>query len=97
MARIVAGFGGAGPFMIGPIYCVEIASLSTKGVLGSLMVFTINGGIVFMYFMGAHLSYNMSAAVAFSLPILFFFVMLKMPETPVFLVKQRRDEVSESD
>lgn len=90
---MVAGFSGAGPFLLGSIYCVEIASLSSKGALGSLMVFSINGGILAMYIMGAYLGYTISALVVIALPVIFFVIMLKMPETPIFLVKQKKYEV----
>ncbi|XP_077283218.1 uncharacterized protein LOC143909189 [Arctopsyche grandis] len=92
IARIVSGFGGAGPFLVGPTYCVEIASARTRGALGSLMVFSINAGILAMYIMGAYLNYNTCLSIMITVPIIFFVIMLKMPETPVFLVKQKKDE-----
>lgn len=95
IARMLAGFSGAGPYLIVSLYCVEIASLKSKGVLGSLFVFYINCGILTMYIIGEYLGYNISAVIMMAIPILFFVFMIKMPETPIFLVKQKKFKVPE--
>jgi MFS family permease len=93
VARFIAGMGGAGIFAVAATYSVEIATIKTRGLLGSLMIFFLNAGIVAMYVMGAYISYNVVLIIMVSQPIIFFVLMLRMPETPVFLAKNNRDKV----
>jgi MFS family permease len=93
VARFVAGIGAAGIFVVGATYLVEIATIKTRGFLGSLMIFFLNVGIVAMYVMGAYISYNVVLIIMLAQPIVFFVLMLRMPETPVFLAKNNRYQV----
>lgn len=93
VARVIAGVGGAGAFMIITTYCVEIATTKTRGFMGSFMVFSINGGIVSMYIMGSYMSYNAVSLLMISFPIIFILLSFKIPESPVFLLKNNKDEV----
>lgn len=94
VARFLAGVAASGLFMLSPLYASEVASIHTRGALSSLMVFTINIGIVFMYILGAYASYTAVLAVMIPLPVIFVLLMLRMPETPSFLVKKNRFDVS---
>lgn len=92
IARFVAGIGCAGSLFLIPLYVSEICTPSLRGTLSSLLLFSINIGILLAFVLGAYLSYfwfNI-ACMLFSAAFVGTFIFL--PETPVYLVRQNRLE-----
>lgn len=77
-----------------PMYVKEISQDSIRGVLGSLLVLSQNLGVLFMYVIGAYLDYYTVQWAVLGIPIVAAVLMLKAPETPVYLVKRGKINVS---
>ena len=73
-----------------PMYVSEIASDGIRGMLGSLLVFILNGGILLGYIIGAILSYRWFAIVMLILPLFYIASFVFVPETPVYLIRRNR-------
>jgi len=61
-----------------------------RGILGSLPALLMAGGILLSYIMGAWLPWNQLAWASAVFPTLFFFVMIPLPESPVWLLSKGR-------
>ncbi|XP_008547949.1 facilitated trehalose transporter Tret1 [Microplitis demolitor] len=90
IARVFAGFGGAICFFLVPMYVAETAGDSIRGQLGSLMVFSVNIGILMGYVLGAVMSYQLFAISSLILPMVFLGSFAFLPETPSYLVRKDR-------
>lgn len=105
-ARIIGGFGVGAASMLSPLYIAEVAPASIRGRLVSLNQLTIVGGMLVVYFVNALIARHGMAAggeawnvswgwrwmfVSETLPALLFFVLLLVvPESPRWLLKNRR-------
>ncbi|KAG7213790.1 hypothetical protein KM043_003010 [Ampulex compressa] len=90
VARFFAGIGGAASLFLVPLYVSEIAGDSVRGMLGSLLVFVLNIGVLLSYIFGAILSFRVFAMCALLLPLVYLVAFLFLPETPVYLVRKNR-------
>lgn len=88
------GFSGGGIFSILPQYLSEIAKDSIRGVLGSTMVLVYNIGICLGFVIGNYCNYYTTPKVVILLDIVFLCAFHYFPESPSFLMKQRRLSVS---
>lgn len=93
VSRALSGFSGAAVYLVVPAYCVEIASPSTRGILGSFLAFGINIGIVTMYVMGAYVSYKNTIIILYMFILLVLALIFMSPESPVFCVKHSKYRV----
>lgn len=59
-----------------------------RGVLGSMLIFAENIGIVASYLMGNFCDYNVAPGIAIGLSIIFGLSFAVFPETPAYLMKQ---------
>lgn len=97
IGRCVAGVGVGFALMIAPIYSAELSSPSTRGFLTSLPEIGISVGILLGYLSNyifshlyLHLGWRMMLGVA-AIPSLFLAIgILKMPESPRWLIMQGR-------
>ncbi|XP_017893631.1 facilitated trehalose transporter Tret1-like [Ceratina calcarata] len=90
VARFFSGISGGMVLFLIPMYVSEIASDGIRGMLGSLMVFLLNGGVLLGYILGALLSYRVCAIVAFLFPLFYIALFVFVPESPVHLVRRNR-------
>ncbi|XP_017757195.1 PREDICTED: facilitated trehalose transporter Tret1-like [Eufriesea mexicana] len=90
IARFFAGISGGMVLFLIPLYISEITSDGIRGMLGSLVIFLLNSGILFGYILGALLSYRLFSISMLMLPLLYFALFVFMPETPVYLVRRNR-------
>ncbi|XP_046418828.1 facilitated trehalose transporter Tret1-like [Neodiprion virginianus] len=90
VARFFAGIGGAGAILVVPLYVGEIASNDIRGMLGSLLVFFINIGILLTYVLGTLLSFRVFAICASVIPMVYLGAFIFMPESPTYLVRCER-------
>ena len=77
-----------------PMYVREISQDDIRGVLGSFIILFQNIGILAMFAMGAYLDYYTVLWIVVWVPVLNFVMMIRAPESPAFLVKRGRIEVS---
>ena len=85
-----SGISGGMTLFSVPLYVSEIASDGIRGMLGSLMVFVLNGGILFAYVLGALLPYQWYSITMFAFPLLYVATFLFVPESPVYLMRGNR-------
>lgn len=90
VARFFAGIGGSGALLIVPLYVGEIASSEIRGMLGSLLVFFINIGILATYVLGTLVSFRVFAICASAIPLIYLGAFIFMPESPIYLVRCER-------
>jgi sugar porter (SP) family MFS transporter len=96
--RFVGGLAIGSASIICPLYISEIAPARIRGALVSINQMTIVTGILLAYFVnwilvGAGPSNWRWMFAAATVPAVFFFVLvLRVPESPRWLVKQGRDE-----
>lgn len=85
-----SGISGGMTLFSVPLYVSEIASDGIRGMLGSLMVFVLNGGILFAYVLGALLPYQWYSITMFAFPLFYIVTFLFVPESPVYLMRNNR-------
>lgn len=106
IARIIGGLGVGAASMLSPLYIAEVAPASIRGRLVSLNQLTIVGGMLVVYFVNALIArFGMSLGgevwnidygwrwmfVSETLPaVLFFVFLLFVPESPRWLIKNKR-------
>lgn len=94
IARISYGISGGGCFNVVPMYVKEISQDNLRGTLGMILVIAQNTGILIIFAMGGYLAYDMVLWMVVGLPFLTMIGMIKAPESPSFLVKIGKNEVS---
>ena len=70
----------------------ECASPRVRGVLGSLTASSLALGILVAYFIGAFVKWNVLAWIIGCFPLALSIGMIFMPETPVWLLTNNREE-----
>ncbi|KAJ3651078.1 hypothetical protein Zmor_017139 [Zophobas morio] len=90
--------GGLGEGMVNTIilmYLGEIADPSVRGVLGIMTGIAWYSGILFANLIGSYLTIRTTAAIFITIPVLFIVLFWKMPESPYYLLMQKKDEEAE--
>jgi SP family arabinose:H+ symporter-like MFS transporter len=107
IARMVGGMGVGIASLISPLYIAEISPAHMRGRLVSLNQLAIVGGILVIYFINAWIAGRGDAAwnvsegwrwmfASETIPALLFFILLLMvPESPRWLIKQNREKRAE--
>uniref|UniRef100_A0A1B6FS48 Major facilitator superfamily (MFS) profile domain-containing protein n=1 Tax=Cuerna arida TaxID=1464854 RepID=A0A1B6FS48_9HEMI len=97
IARVIVGIATGASSAVAPMYVGEIAESSVRGSLGSFFQLMITVGILYVYVLGACVSYTILAIMCGLVPIAFVLMFFSAPETPVYLLqKNRRKEAEES-
>ncbi|RVE46342.1 hypothetical protein evm_008965 [Chilo suppressalis] len=91
-ARAFLGLTVSGSYVVTPLYIKEISEDSIRGTLGSLVVLSQNMGNLFVYVMGAYLSYHAILWILLAVPLVHLLVFTSMPETPSYLLKTGKTE-----
>lgn len=89
-SRILSGIAGAGIFFLVSNYVSEISCDSIRGILASILIFSLNSGILIAYILGGIISFRVFPVVIIALAVLYFVTFIFMPESPVYLVRQNR-------
>ncbi|KAL0895016.1 hypothetical protein ABMA27_013486 [Loxostege sticticalis] len=87
VARVSAGIGYGGSYVVIPVYIREISQDSNRGLLVTLIMSTQHIGVLAIYAMGSYLNYHTTLWIALSFTTATFLLMLFVPESPAFLVK----------
>ncbi|XP_055633151.1 uncharacterized protein LOC129773563 [Toxorhynchites rutilus septentrionalis] len=95
LGRVLAGIGAGGILREIPLYIADIADCRLRGMLGALLVLSLNIGILLSFIMGNYLSYFTVPLISLSAPIIFIVATCLLPETPHCLLKQSQEEAAE--
>ncbi|XP_054268343.1 facilitated trehalose transporter Tret1-like [Macrosteles quadrilineatus] len=97
IARLLAGLWIGVITTVAPMYTGEIASPKIRGALGNLFSLNAYSGTLFIYIVGAFVSYKTLQLTAEIIPIYFFITLLTVPESPYFLLRHgNRHEAKKS-
>lgn len=94
IGRAVAGIGNAMCYVVTPTYIKEISDDNIRGTLCSFLVLAQNLGFISMYVIGDLLSFKTVLWISLIVPVIHFIVFLSAPESPSYLVKKKKLEVS---
>ena len=107
VARMVGGMGVGIASLISPLYIAEISPASIRGRLVSLNQLAIVSGMLIIYFVNAWIAglgnelWNVELGwrwmfASETLPaLLFFMLLLTVPESPRWLIKQNKEKLAE--
>jgi SP family facilitated glucose transporter-like MFS transporter 8 len=96
-ARFISGIALGAGSVITPIYCEEIAEVRLRGALGVLFELQVCNGILFVYVVGAYLSYIWLSIACAIIPAVSFLTFVWMPESPMYLAaKGKKIEAEKS-
>uniref|UniRef100_A0AAG5D9P6 Major facilitator superfamily (MFS) profile domain-containing protein n=1 Tax=Anopheles atroparvus TaxID=41427 RepID=A0AAG5D9P6_ANOAO len=87
LARFLAGVSGGGIIVVFPLFIADISDKKIRGILGSVLALTSNGGILLMYVIGDVLHYHTVALTMLVLPLIFTVLMCFVPDTPQTCLK----------
>lgn len=91
VGRFIIGLAGGAFCVSAPQYSAEIAESEVRGLVGTFFQLLIIAGILFVYIVGAFLPiYNVSL-ICGSIPLVFGLIFSFMPESPVYLVQNQRE------
>ncbi|XP_029170085.1 facilitated trehalose transporter Tret1-like [Nylanderia fulva] len=90
IAKALGGIAGAAVFFLVPTYVSEISCDSIRGLLASIIQFTLTFGILLAYILGGMMSLYNLAVVGAILTALYVIAFAFMPESPVYLIRQNR-------
>ncbi|KAH9633143.1 hypothetical protein HF086_013766 [Spodoptera exigua] len=91
-ARALIGFGSGGGFVVCPLYVKEISEDSIRGMTGTFVIFSQTVGNLLVFILGDLLPFNTVLWILLAIPLIHFCILLRLPETPSFLVKCGRNE-----
>ena len=96
LGRFLSGLTAGGVFVLVPLYISEISEDTTRGILGSFFLFSINIGTLLMFVAGSFMSYSVVPRIMISLPIIFALTFAFLPETPQYLLMNGKAKKAES-
>lgn len=89
--RIIQGLAMGVVYTILPLYLAEISSPGIRGALSTFFEGMWYLGILFEYILGPYLSYSTFTTVTLILPVVFFITFVWIPESPYFLIANKRE------
>ncbi|KMZ01748.1 facilitated trehalose transporter Tret1-2 homolog isoform X2 [Drosophila simulans] len=95
LGRFLIGIATGSFCVVAPMYISEIAETSIRGSLGTLFQLLLTIGILFIYVVGAFVTWKTLSMLCLIIPILLLVGLFIVPETPVYLLKRgRRSEAN---
>uniref|UniRef100_A0A182W7L4 Major facilitator superfamily (MFS) profile domain-containing protein n=1 Tax=Anopheles minimus TaxID=112268 RepID=A0A182W7L4_9DIPT len=95
LARFLAGLSGGGIIVVFPLFIADISDKKIRGILGSFLALTGNGGILLMYIIGDVLSYHTVALTMLVFPLIFTVLMCFIPDTPQTCLRMGKSSEAE--
>lgn len=91
IGRFMLGLAGGAFCVSAPQYSSEIAEKEVRGLLGTFLNLMINGGILFVYIVGAFTTVFWLSVSAGIVPIVFGLIFFFMPESPAYFIAEKRE------
>lgn len=92
VGRFMLGLAGGAFCVSAPQYSSEITETKIRGVTGTFFQVLINSGILFVYVIGAFMTVFWMSVVCGIVPLVFGLIFFFMPESPVYLVTEKRND-----
>lgn len=92
IGRFMLGLAGGAFCVSAPQYSAEIAEKEIRGIVGTFFQVLINVGILFVYIVGAFVTVFWTNIICAIIPLAFGLIFFFMPESPVYLVAQKRND-----
>lgn len=92
IGRFMLGLAGGAFCVSAPQYSAEISEKQIRGIVGTFFQLLVNVGILFVYVVGAFTSVFWMSIISAIIPLLFGVIFFLMPESPVYLIIQKRDD-----
>ncbi|KAH8241434.1 hypothetical protein KR026_002911 [Drosophila bipectinata] len=87
-ARFLCGFTGGAAYLVVPIFISELADSRIRGALTSMVMLSVDLGILAGYILSTYLAFHIVPFLAIILPVAYFIASLILPETAPYLLKQ---------
>ena len=92
IGRLVIGIAGGAFCISAPQYSAEIAEKEIRGTIASFFQLLVITGILFVYLIGPYMRVLWTNVICSIIPIAFAVIFFFMPESPVYLVIENREE-----
>ncbi|KAH8403347.1 hypothetical protein KR222_011080, partial [Zaprionus bogoriensis] len=93
--RLLAGITGGGGYIVLPMFISEISDAKIRGRLGSMIMVSVNTGVLLGYILAANVEYFHAPFFIIPIPICYFVGNLFLPETPFHLIRAGKFEAAE--
>ncbi|XP_064541819.1 facilitated trehalose transporter Tret1-like [Drosophila montana] len=95
VGRFLAGITGGGIYLIHPLFLSEISDPNIRGTLASMVMLSVNIGILLGYILGTHLAYHIIPFVVLIGPLSYFIlVLLFIRDSPMHLIRKGKLEAA---
>ncbi|XP_030079219.1 facilitated trehalose transporter Tret1-like [Drosophila hydei] len=96
IGRFLAGISSGSMYIVHPIFLSEISDAKIRGTFGSMVMLSVNVGVLLGYILGTHLAYHIIPFVVLILPVSYFISNLFfIRESPMHLI--RKGKYSEAE
>ncbi|XP_030554114.1 facilitated trehalose transporter Tret1-like isoform X1 [Drosophila novamexicana] len=92
IGRFVLGACSGAYSVAAPIYTTEIAEVKSRGIMGFFFQLMIVNGTLFSFIAGSYCSVETFNILCSVMSIVLFVLLIWVPESPVYLVQQRRPD-----
>ncbi|VEN44659.1 unnamed protein product [Callosobruchus maculatus] len=96
-ARFIAGLSNGLCFSTIPMYLGEVSEPDIRGMLSTLGPICIALGILLINVLGNYIALHTTAYIASIFPAILFFTFLWMPESPTYLLQEKKEEAAKKN
>ncbi|XP_017047519.1 facilitated trehalose transporter Tret1 [Drosophila ficusphila] len=94
VGRLMAGMTGGACYVVLPTFISEIADTNVRGRLGSIILLSVNTGVLAGYIVSTSVDYFTSPPFIIALPVCYFICTFMFPETPHHLIRKGKFEAA---
>ncbi|EDV32163.1 uncharacterized protein Dana_GF14178 [Drosophila ananassae] len=94
-ARFLCGFTGGAGYVVVPIFISELADSRIRGALTSMVMLSVDLGILAGYILSTYLAFHIVPFLAIILPVAYFIATFMLPETAPYLLKHHHFTAAE--
>ncbi|KAH8368899.1 hypothetical protein KR200_001001, partial [Drosophila serrata] len=88
VGRLMAGLTNGAFYVVLPTFLSEIADDNIRGRLGSMILLTVNTGVLAGYIVSSHFNYFTTPPFIIAIPICYIIANFLFPETPIHLIRK---------
>ena len=92
IGRFIIGLAGGAFCISAPQYAAEITEKEIRGTVACFMQLNMISGVLFVYIVGAFIPLFWTNVICAIIPIIFGIIFFFMPESPVYLIMENREE-----